>query len=233
MNRVLRALWYRLGATFRHELGSYLTIALLLGLIGGLAMGSLAAARRTQSSYSALLETTNPSQIDLATAVASPGIGNGQGYDPAIVREIARIPHVTAVASASGINAEPLGPNDVPIATASYPVEAGSSLGSVGGEYFRIDRLAMSAGRAADPARVNEFVTSPSAAAALGFHVGEIVPMGFYTNSQTDSPDIRDGKGQTLSADRHAPCWPRIAGDRNRHRRCRCRRCSAAISPRR
>jgi ABC-type antimicrobial peptide transport system permease subunit len=187
-------LWYRLGATFRHELGSYLTVALLLGLIGGLAMGSLAAARRTQSSYSALLATTNPSQIDLATAVASPGIGNGQGYDAAVVQEIARIPHVTAVASASGINAEPLGPNDVPIATASYPVEAGSSLGSVGGEYFRMDRLAMSAGRAADPARANEFVTSPSAAAALGFHVGEIVPMGFYTNSQTDSPAFGTAK---------------------------------------
>ena len=84
-------------------------------------MGSLAAARRTQSSYSALLETTNPSQIVLATAIASPAIGNGQGYDPAIVREIARIPHVTAVASATGINAEPLGPNGAPIATGSVP----------------------------------------------------------------------------------------------------------------
>ena len=51
-----------------------------------------------------------------------------------------------------------------------------------------IDRLAISAGRAADPARVDEFVTSPTAAAAFGFHVGEIVPMGFYTNSQTDLP---------------------------------------------
>ena len=65
---------------------------------------------------------------------------------------------------------------------------AGTSQGSVGGEYFRIDRLAISAGRAADPARVDEFVTSSTAAAAYGFHVGEIVPMGFYTNSQTDLP---------------------------------------------
>ena len=51
-----------------------------------------------------------------------------------------------------------------------------------------MDRLAISAGRAANPARVDEFVTSPAIAAAFGFHVGEIVPMGFYTNSQTDSP---------------------------------------------
>jgi ABC-type lipoprotein release transport system permease subunit len=151
-------------------------------------MGSLAAARRTQSSYSALLETTNPSQIVMGTAIASPTIGNGQGYDPAIVREITRAPHVTAVASATGINAEPLGPNGAPIGKGLFTVQAGSSQGSVGGEYFAIDRLAISGGRAADPARVDEFMTSSTAAVAYGFHVGEIVPMGFYTNSQTDLP---------------------------------------------
>ena len=76
------------------------------------------------------------------------------------------------MASATGINAEPLGPNGAPIANALFPVEAGSSQGSVGGEYFVIDRLALSAGRAADPARVDEFMTSSTAAAAYGFHVG-------------------------------------------------------------
>jgi len=188
VSRALRASWYRFRATFRHELASYLTIALLLGLVGGLAMGSLAAARRTQSSYSALLETTNPSQIVVATAIASPTIGNGQGYNPAIIREITQAPHVTAVASATGINAEPLSSAGAPIGNGLYPVEAGSSQGSVGGEYFAIDRLAFSAGRAADPARVDEFMTSSTAAAAYGFHIGEIVPMGFYTNSQTYLP---------------------------------------------
>jgi hypothetical protein len=188
VSRVFRASWYRFRATFRHEWGSYLTIALLLGLVGGLAMGSLAAARRTQSSYSALLETTNPSQIVVGTAIASPTIGNGQGYDPAIVREISQAPHVTAVASATGINAEPLGRNGAPIGKGLFTVQAGSSQGSVGGEYFAIDRLAISAGRAADPARVDEFMASSTAAAAYGFHVGETVPMGFYTNSQTDLP---------------------------------------------
>ena len=177
-----------LRATFRHEWTSYLTIVLLLGLVGGLAMGSLAAARRTQFSYSALLESTNPSQIVVATAIASPTIGNGQGYNPAIVREIAQAPHIAAVASATGINAEPLSSAGAPIGKGPYTVQAGTGQGSVGGEYFRIDRLAISAGRAADPARVDEFVISPTAAAAFGFHVGEIVPMGFYTNSQTDLP---------------------------------------------
>lgn len=188
MSTALGASWYRLRATLRYERGSYITIALLFGLIGGLAIGSVAAARRTQSSFSALLKSTNPSQIDLATAIANPNIGNGQGYDPAIVREIAQLPHVTAVGSAPGVNAEPLNSAGAPIGTAAYPVQAGTSQGSIGGEYFSMDRLAISAGRAADPARVDEFVSSPATAAAFGFHVGEIVPMGFYTNKQTDSP---------------------------------------------
>ncbi len=55
VNRVFRASWYRFSATFRHKWGSYLTISLLLGLIGGLAMGSLAAARRTQPDHSRLV----------------------------------------------------------------------------------------------------------------------------------------------------------------------------------
>jgi hypothetical protein len=189
VSTILRASWYRFRATFRQEWGSYLTIVLLLGLLGGLAMGSVAAARRTQSSFAALVETTNPSQVEVSTAIASPGIGNGQGYDPAIVREIAQIPHVTAVASSVGVNAEPLSSAGAPIGEGSlFAVQGGSSLGSVGGEYSRMDRLAISAGRAADPARADEFVTSPEAAAAYGFHVGEVVPMGFYTNGQTGSP---------------------------------------------
>ena len=189
MSRVFRASWYRFRATFRHEWASYLTIALLLGLVGGLAMGSLAAARRTQSSYSALLETTNPSQIVVATAIASPTIGNGQGYDPAIVREITRVPARHGRGEcARGSTPNPSGANGAPIGKGLYTVQAGSSQGSVGGEYFAIDRLAISAGRAADPARVDEFMTSSTAAAAYGFHVGEIIPMGFYTNSQTDLP---------------------------------------------
>ena len=189
MSGVVRASWYRFTATFRHELGSYVTIALLLGLIGGLAMGSLAAARRTQSSYSALLASSNPSQIVVATGIANPAIGNGQAYDAPLVREIAHFPHVTAAASAPGINAAPLGPNGGPRAAGpAFPVQAGSSQGSVGGEYFGHDSLAIGAGRAADPVRPDEFVISPASAAAYGFHVGEIVPMGFYTNRQTDSP---------------------------------------------
>ena len=38
----------------------------MVALIGGLGLGSLAAARRTQSSFSVLLAATNPSDLDVS-----------------------------------------------------------------------------------------------------------------------------------------------------------------------
>jgi purine nucleoside phosphorylase len=58
--------WYRLRATLARQLTSYLTVVLLIGLIGGVGMASLAGARRTQSSYPQFLASTNPSDLTMA-----------------------------------------------------------------------------------------------------------------------------------------------------------------------
>jgi hypothetical protein len=60
VDRSLRRLgWYRWRCTLRSRWGSYLVIVLLLGLIGGLAMGAMVAARRTQSAYPTFLSSSN------------------------------------------------------------------------------------------------------------------------------------------------------------------------------
>ena len=46
--RVLSVAWYRFRVTFGGRRGGYLTVVLLAGLVGGVAMGAVAAARRTQ-----------------------------------------------------------------------------------------------------------------------------------------------------------------------------------------
>ena len=63
VNQVLRVAWYRFRATFGSRWGGYLTVVLLVGLLGGLAMGSVAGARRTDSSFPIYLASTNPSSI--------------------------------------------------------------------------------------------------------------------------------------------------------------------------
>lgn len=84
---VISVAWYRLRGTFGRRWGGYLSIVVLVGLLGGLAMGAVAGARRTQSSYPVLLTSTNPSDIDVATAVDNPAIGNGEGYNATIARD--------------------------------------------------------------------------------------------------------------------------------------------------
>lgn len=50
----------------RPQAERYLTLVLLIGLLGGVAMGSVAAARRTQSSYATFLASTSPSDLGLS-----------------------------------------------------------------------------------------------------------------------------------------------------------------------
>lgn len=64
---VLRVAWYRFRVTLGHRWGGYLSVVLLVGLVGGVAMGSIAAARRTQSSFSVFLASTNPSDLSMPT----------------------------------------------------------------------------------------------------------------------------------------------------------------------
>ena len=68
-----RVAWYRFARTLRRQWTGYLAIALLLGLVGGLAMGSVAAARRTQGAYPAYLAATNPSDLTVLTGISGPG----------------------------------------------------------------------------------------------------------------------------------------------------------------
>ena len=55
--------WYRFRATLRHRWGGLLSIVLLTGLLGGLSMGAIEAARTTESS-----------PLDFATSVDAPEI---------------------------------------------------------------------------------------------------------------------------------------------------------------
>src|SRR5208283_4830545 len=83
--QLLRLSRYRFQRTFRQRRGAYLSLVLLIGLVGGLSMGALAAARRTESSFPTFLASTNPSNLSLGTALWSPALGYTTGYNGRLV----------------------------------------------------------------------------------------------------------------------------------------------------
>ncbi|MGZ7085521.1 MAG: ABC transporter permease [Ilumatobacteraceae bacterium] len=180
MRPVVRVAWFRFRATFRHRLGGYLALVLLIGLIGGAAMGAVAAARRTQSSYSEFLASTKPS--DLIVNLNEPGAS--VGYDAKLIDTIRHLPHVASVESYAELNAYPLNP-DGTLNNVSVPVE-----GSADGLYFDMDRIAITQGRMPDPNRADEVVMSADVAAHFGLHVGSVVPWGFYANADATEPGL-------------------------------------------
>ena len=173
--------WYRFRATFHRRWPGYLSLVLLIGLVGGLAMASIAGARRTQSSYTTFLAGTNPS--DLSVAVYNPATDGGPG--PPLRAKIARLPGVKRVESL-------VTPTFVPLAADGAPrlstLQLVVTVGSLNGELFTQDRLTATEGRLANPQRANEIMMTASAARLLRVHVGQVVPVGFYVQAQMNLP---------------------------------------------
>jgi hypothetical protein len=181
--RTARVAWYWFRSTVRRRWSSYLTIALLIGLVGGVAVGSLGAARRTQSSYNVFLTSTNPS--DLSVVLEGPNLTS----------DLARLPLVRHVAALEYfLVGFPVGPHGTPSITGPWASGDISTIGSLGAEYFRQDKLAVVQGRMANPRRTDEFVATASAERLAGWHVGQTVPMYFYTIPQANLPSFGTSK---------------------------------------
>ncbi len=187
----LRVAGYRFRSTFGRRWPGCLAIVLLVGLVGGLAMGSIAAARRTQSSFTTYLASTNPSALTIAVF---PGAGSASGpggpYSTSLSTVIRRLPGVSKVESWVQPFGIPLGPTGRPLVSTGSTLAA---VGSVDGLSFDIDRATPVAGRMADPRRADEFVTTEAGAQVMHWHVGQVVPVGFYTPSEFAAPGFASG----------------------------------------
>jgi hypothetical protein len=175
---------YRLRVTFRRRWGGYLSLVVLVGLVAGLGLGSLAAARRTQSSFSTFLASTNPSDLTVSVYGGNPGSANPD-YDPALTAAIARLPHVRHVAAGLLLTGAPLTANGSPrlrVTGEAFPVA------SVNGLFFTQDRVTVTQGRIASAAQPDEIMMAAVVAKQLGFHVGQVIPYGFYSEAQQNLP---------------------------------------------
>ena len=180
---MVRVAVYRLRATLRRRWGGYLALTLLVGLVGGVALGSLTAARRTYASYPAFLASTNPSDLFVLPQTSSP--------EPGLVNRLARLPHVRSAEEGEQINAATLTPRGKVQTVLETQVEL---VASPNGLFTDQDRLKIIKGRAADPARADEVVATNEAASVLHLHVGQRIPVGIVQNSSQDEQLYRRAK---------------------------------------
>ena len=207
---------YRVRATFRRRWASYVALMILVGLVGGLGLGSLAAARRTQSSFSTFLAATNPS--DLTVSVYSGGPGGPPDYDPGLTARIAHLPGVRHVAAGFELTGAPLTPGGTPrirVTGEAFPIA------SVNGLFFSQDRVAVTQGRLASPGRPDEIMMAPIVARQFGFHVGQVIPYGFYSDAQQSLPGFGTNAVPTGAAGQHEARRAWHAEFRDRGGRCR------------
>ena len=166
---------YRFRATFGRRWGGYLTLAVLIGLLGGVAMASLVAARRTDSSYPKFLAGTNPSDL-----IVQP---NGGGCCSAyhFLAQIGALPHVKQMETATSVQAATITPRGGIGTVLQSQVQL---IASPDGMFSDQDRVTITAGRAVNPAHPDEVVASTRAAALLHLHVGSRLPVGVWSGGQ-------------------------------------------------
>ncbi len=188
MSDLLRVTWYRSRATLPRDWAGYASVVAVVALLGGLALGALAGARRTQSSFPAFWASTTPSDITGAIGVVNPVLGLANAYNPALISAMARVPHVAQVRTQAGLNTLPLAPDGAALPLPALTPQPGIGYASIDGLGFDQDRLVVTAGRLPDPRRPDEFAATPLIAGQLGLRVGGTVPIGVYTNAQASLP---------------------------------------------
>ena len=184
----LRVAWYRYRASFARRWASYLSVVLLIGLVGGLALASLAGARRTASSFPTYVASTNPATLGLFSRYDDPGLGLHTGYDARIANAIAHLPLVeratTSIVFDGNINLNAIKGVHIHLTAGEEPP---AILGSTDGEFTSMDRVTLIAGRMANPKNLDEAVMNGQAAQEMGLHIGSVIEIPFYTDAQNNS----------------------------------------------
>jgi hypothetical protein len=184
---VMREASYRFRATFRRRWAGYLTLVVLIGIVGGVALASVAGARRTQSSFPTYLASTNPSDMQMFTEFAPL---SGTGFSEKVDKAVARVADVTRAVTVIGFDGtlQILGPSRSEVPGEAPPALEGSTGSDA--EYFSTDRVTVLRGRMADPARLDEIVMSAGAAAQYGLHIGSTLSVAFFTVAQESQPNF-------------------------------------------
>ena len=183
-------LWLALRSDLRRKWRALVSLALLLGLAGGVVLTAAAGARRTDTAYPRLLNWANAAQLDVL-----PG-----AVVPPYFAALSRISQVTAMSSAIQYN---LG---LPASGGGFPdteLEAFASADDTFG--VLVDRVKMLQGAMFDPGVANQVVIDPAPAAMEHLRPGGMLRMTgipYGPLSQGAEPDLAFA----------FPLWFRVTG---------------------
>jgi hypothetical protein len=153
-------------AQLRRRWGAVAFLAILVGLVGGTVVATVAGARRTQSSVARFNAEAHSAYLQLFAPEPTPGQ----------VAALRRAPDVVAVGVA---RAYAVAFKDAPNLNAVAPVD-----GVLGTD---VDRVRVIRGRVADPNNPNEIDLGESDAAQLHKHVGDVLGGDSYTPRQAEA----------------------------------------------
>src|SRR6478736_5268629 len=163
----MAALAIRMRAATRSRWRSWLAVALLTGLLGGLVIAAAAGAKRTHGSYHRYLDSINQADVYVDPFVSESG--DSIPLDPVTkMPEVARTERslqlAVLVRSRRGKPIYPDGPNSIGwvLPTDDRPLDT-------------VDRLKLLHGRLPDPSRPNEVIGDTKALSILGVGLGDVV----------------------------------------------------------
>ena len=157
--------WF--GTTFRARARAYVGVAVLLALLGGLSLASLAGARRTASAYPRFRDAGRALDVQFF-----------HSEDPKAAR---RLPGVTGSATYWSFLGGPVDDD-------GRPDLSGPSVelvGSLDGLHFTRDRFRVVEGRMPDASRADEVAINEHLA-AVGLGIGDRIPLGIFDPALED-----------------------------------------------
>ncbi len=160
----MHAALYYWRATRHRSRRRAVVVALVCGLLGTVALGALASARRTDTAYGRYLAAINSSDV----------LVNVPGPDLAAIRQVEHLPGVASGRAWLGLAAEPVVHGRVD----DFFLTSGLA-GSLDGEYFRQDRVTVLQGRLPRPGATGEIALTPGLASLFGTGVGGRVTYQF------------------------------------------------------
>lgn len=172
---MLGAAFYLWRAALRRTWQATISTALICGLLGAVALGALAGARRTASAYGRYLAAINQSHA----------LVNVPGRLPAMpatrpIELISRLPGISAAAAGIGLAANPVPHGHVDNSFATNNLMGSYAEPGIEASYFGQDKASVLAGRMPGRGATDEIALTGGIARLFGARVGSRVTYQFY-----------------------------------------------------